>query len=210
MNTKLLEKRLGRKGAIKYLLKELKDAESNPGDGKIVKAIQQLGEIKAVEALDRLEELAVGEKSFVRECCLASLLKIDEDRAFPLIKEAVLEEKNKWVRSEYAEMLGECSSKKEEAKRVLKEVLNDEKVEVRLKAASSLAKHGDTSGHRVALEVVEKELYDEDIRKEAVEILGEIGVNDEETIEAIKNYERETCVGRQTLERLGVRTRHFE
>ena len=208
MNLKALLEESGREGAIKILVGNLDSLDI----GIVLDAMRHLTTLQAKDACEGLEKLTQHEDFLLRGVSIKALFKIDKDRVFSLIEKAVIQDEDSWIRMECAEMLGECSSKKEEAKRVLKEVLDDEKVEVRLKAASSLAKHGDVSGHRVALEAVEneKEKYDEDIRKEAVEILGEIGVNDEETIEAVKNYERETCVGRQTLERLGVRTRRFE
>jgi negative regulator of genetic competence, sporulation and motility len=64
---------------------------------------------------------------------------------------------------------------------------------------------GNKDGHRIALEVLNNESYDSELRDEAASALAEIGVRDPETERSLQEY-KEEGVASKALERLRGRT----
>jgi HEAT repeat protein len=203
MSYRGIMKEPGREAAAEYLLGKLYAADTN-NIGELMDVIRHLGELKVQEAFEGLEELTGSKEYLLRECSLPALFNIDEKRAFPLIEKALKEDKEKFVRKQAAELLGEYS-KKEEASEVLRKSLEDTSVVVRLAAAASLGRLGNKDGHRIALEVLNNESYDSELRDEAASALAEIGVRDPETERSLQEY-KEEGVASKALERLRGRT----
>lgn len=184
---------------VKSLIEQLDLENSEVG----FKAIKELGELNAADAIPKLTDMLEDADCNIRAKVIWALDSIDRERAFALIIKGLKDDQDDYVRYVCAFLLG-SSGKKDEAIKALMEALKDDYIDVRLTAAKSLGKLGNDEGYEISLNVLKNEDEEEETRDLAADALGAIG--NRQALRFLEEY-HEACPVSEAIEKLKKKDR---
>lgn len=157
------------------LLEMLDDEETD--DQIFLTVIKTLGEIKSINSLDRLIEIAQDEdeETTVRNAACYSLGAIGDDKAIPILKKALSDRTNFLLRKSALEALGKFESA--DMDNILIQALKDDHWRIRSEACKNL---GERKTAKAFPALKWKSLNDPEskIKKEALKAIGEINTKE--------------------------------